>query len=468
VDTATAARHERAEPGRATGPADSEPGEPFFLRRLREHLGAEPALLPVVTQDFDTTEHPNMQVALDTYLAAEGRQHELLGILSDHKRHMGVGITELLMPERPGMMGPRPPSVGPVEYVNVPVGDERMLTCIQSGLLLARDGERPFVALLNGPTDQGPWRRARVEVIAPRKEDSERFLAELRTLVRQHNVYRGHVLSLDVNMYGALGLHFHKLPNVARDQIILPEGVLERVERHTVGFARHRERLLAAGRHLKRGLLLHGPPGTGKTLTAMYLATQMRERTILMLTGRSLGLIQQTCRLARMVQPAMVIMEDVDLVAEERTRPDRSAGPLLFELLNEMDGLADDADIIFLLTTNRPDLLEPALAARPGRIDQAVEIPLPDANGRWRLFELYGRGLALDIRDWEHVVGRTEGASGAFIRELLRKAALFAADEGDELRVEDRHLSEALRELVVEGGELTQRLLGVAAAPSQR
>jgi cell division protease FtsH len=55
--------------------------------------------------------------------------------------------------------------------------------------------------------------------------------------------------------------------------------------------------------------------------------------------------------------------------------------PLLFELLNEMDGLSEDADVIFTLTTNRPDLLEPTLAARPGRVDQATEIPLPDAGG---------------------------------------------------------------------------------------
>ena len=63
--------------------------------------------------------------------------------------------------------------------------------------------------------------------------------------------------------------------------------------------------------------------------------------------------------------------------------------PLLFELLNEMDGLAEDADIIFLLTTNRAELLEPALAARPGQIDQAVELPLPDADCSAGLLDLY-------------------------------------------------------------------------------
>ena len=148
-------------------------------------------------------------------------------------------------------------------------------------------------------------------------------------------------------------------------------------------------------------------------------------------------------------------------MAEERTRG--GAGgctPLLFELLNEMDGLADDVDIIFMLTTNRPDLLEPALAARPGRVDQAIEIPLPDEDCRRRLFELYADGLELEVDDLEPLIRRTEGASGAFIRELLRKSALIAADEGDGLVVRDAHLDEAIRELVDEGGDLTKSLLG--------
>jgi len=93
---------------------------------------------------------------------------------------------------------------------------------------------------------------------------------------------------------------------------------------------------------------------------------------------------------------------------------------VLFELLNQMDGLADDADVLFMLTTNRPDILEPALASRPGRIDQAIEIPLPDEKCRARLLDLYGRGLALELADRAQLVTRTKGVSAAFIRELLR------------------------------------------------
>jgi ATP-dependent 26S proteasome regulatory subunit len=269
------------------------------------------------------------------------------------------------------------------------------------------------------------------------------------------------VLSLADDRRGGIRVQFHRLPQIDRDQIILPQGLLNRIERQTIGFHKQANRMLAMGRHLKRGMLLHGAPGTGKTLTAMYLASQMRERTVLLLTGRGMGLIEQSCAMARVLQPSIVVLEDVDLIAEERTREGACAA-VLFELLNQMDGLSDDADILFLLTTNRPDILEPALASRPGRIDQAIEIPLPDADCRRRLIDLYGRGLTLRLERLDHLITKTEGASAAFIRELLRKAALFAADEMlDAPVVMDRHVDEALHELVVAGGTLTKSLLGV-------
>jgi ATP-dependent 26S proteasome regulatory subunit len=139
--------------------------------------------------------------------------------------------------------------------------------------------------------------------------------------------------------------------------------------------------------------------------------------------------------------------------------------PLLFELLNEMDGLSEDADVIFTLTTNRPDLLEPALAARPGRVDRATEIPLPDAECRRRLISLYGEGLDLRLEDIEGVVTRTNGTSASFIKELLRRATLLAAEEGGELVVADRHVGEALGVMLVAGGTLTMRLLGGSPLP---
>jgi ATP-dependent 26S proteasome regulatory subunit len=255
-------------------------------------------------------------------------------------------------------------------------------------------------------------------------------------------------------------LKFHQIPTIERDQIILPDGLLKRIERQTVAAGQYSDALKRANRKLKRGILFHGKPGTGKTLTAMYLSSAMKDRTVLVLTGRGLGLIESSTKLARWLAPSMVLIEDVDLIAEDRSTQNNCNLPVLFELLNQMDGLADDTDVLFVLTTNRPDILEPALASRPGRIDQAYEIPLPDAECRRRLFELYFEGLQVEVTNLDSFIKRTSGASAAFIAELIRKAALFAAPEGDPIVVRDSHLDEAMHELLLIGGALTKSLLG--------
>lgn len=139
------------------------------------------------------------------------------------------------------------------------------------------------------------------------------------------------------------------------------------------------------------------------------------------------------------------------------------SNPALFDLLNQMDGIAEDADIAFLLTTNRADMLEPALAARPGRVDLAIELGLPDDEARRRLIELYGRGLDLRMEDWRTAIERTAGVSASFIKELMRKSALIAVQENSasgSLAVSDRHVGAALDELLEERSTLTRVLLG--------
>jgi ATP-dependent 26S proteasome regulatory subunit len=98
---------------------------------------------------------------------------------------------------------------------------------------------------------------------------------------------------------------------------------------------------------------------------------------------------------------------------------------LLNKLLNEMDGLREDAEVIFILTTNSPDELEPALASRPGRIDQAIEFPLPDDIGRAKLARLYGRGLELDDDIVGTIVSKSKGVSPAPAASLAPNAVML-------------------------------------------
>src|SRR6266566_1073600 len=309
--------------------------EPFFARRLNEHFGRDPGELPVVGQGFPSRDQPNLQRALDTFLASNDRWADLVCVVSTYKRFNGIGLADLVSKqERNGLMGSHAPGPGPVEYVDVALGDTDAITCMKSGLILVADESDQRLAVLVNSSENGVNRgQINVEAMARTREEAEAFLAELRQTVRECNVYRGRMISLEQERYQPITVRVHPTPDIERSSIILPSGVLERVERHTVEFARHAVRLREARQHIKRGLLIHGPPGTGKTLTAKYIAGHMTDRTVLIMTGASLGLVEPVCTMARLLQPATVILEDVDLIAEERTREDHACTPLLFELL---------------------------------------------------------------------------------------------------------------------------------------
>lgn len=120
-----------------------------------------------------------------------------------------------------------------------------------------------------------------------------RIATELRSLALEHNVFRGQVLSFgqDVFGHGQSLLTFHRRPALQADQLVLAPGTLAEVQRQVVDIARHEERLLGAGQHLKRGLLLYGPPGVGKTHTVRYLTSSLVGTTVIQLTGNALHLI---------------------------------------------------------------------------------------------------------------------------------------------------------------------------------
>lgn len=426
---------------------------------LEGHLGKSCLEVSIVSQQFAQHERVNLQLVLDEMLAEWGGNHQLFGVASaDYDE--AVDLAKLLNPATCGKF-----HLGAVQYSDFAVAEQEKLSCADRALFVLQAPEGPMALFIRKhPYSHLPI--TIVELVSPDRSISERTLRELTRRTNLGRAFRGQVLSLEFDCYRQLEIKFHALPKIKRDEIILPREVIERVERVTIRFSQHAECLRAARRHLKRGVLLYGPPGTGKTLSAMYIASQMTGRTVIMLTGGGMCSIETACQLARMLEPTTVILEDVDLIGTEREHQTVGANALLFELLNEMDGLSEDADLLFILTTNRPDVLEPALASRPGRIDQAIEIPLPDAECRRRLIDLYARGLELQVNDLEKVIARTANASAAFLREMLRKAALFAAEANlpGELVVRDEHLELALAELLVAGGALTRSLLGAARA----
>jgi hypothetical protein len=428
--------------------------EPAFRTLVREHLDADPKAIPIVALDVPEWDHANLQFAIEALIAKPGRAAELVGVAGGQKRFMALSLSDLINAQH---FEP-----GPVEYEVLDVAPGATHPCILFGLVLLRGPEGPAVLFVRRADQQrGPNGGLAVEALAVDTGYAGALLDELRSLMLDRNIFRGQMISLQSTMWGEVKVVFHERPATRREDVILPEDVLAAIERQTLGIANRADALRAAGRHLKRGVLLHGPPGTGKTHTVSWLAAELDRATVIVLAGGALGAVGPVARLARELAPSLVVLEDVDLVAEERTMV-HGGGAILFELLNELDGMADDADVAVVLTTNRPDLLEPALAARPGRVDLAVEVPLPDLDARRRLFELYARGLPLDSPDLDAVAKRTEGVTASFFRELLRQAALEAAEGGSEV-VRGEHIDRALDRLLDHAGTMTRILLGAEA-----
>jgi len=427
---------------------------------VRGFLDSSGARHSVVSRELAPFEHVNLQTALDAWSAGAGRAVEVHGIaLPPH--YGDISLQQLTAGESLPPLRLTAPALA-----DLPNGPGTTLGCLRLAILLVTDQHGRYAVMVQAPNDHNE--ALQIEIAGLPVEVAQGLLAELDRLRAELNVYRGHLLDVSLNAMGGVVLSFAGPSGIGRDAVVLPASVLDRVERHALAVAGHRDALLAAGQHLKRGLLLYGPPGTGKTHTTRYLLGQMDGYTRLVLTGRSLVAVGAVTDLARALQPAVVVLEDVDLVAEERSLGPASS-PVLFDLLDAMDGAAPDADLLFLLTTNRADLLEPALAARPGRVDVAVEIALPDGPARKRLLTLYGRNVPLELtgEDVDLAVERTEGTTASFLKELIRRAVLESLHDDPALTaVTGAHLARALDDLLDAAQAVTRTLHGVGVDPA--
>jgi hypothetical protein len=439
-------------------------GKSTISKMLQKHFhGNAPHTLVTTGRSFPLASRVDVQLALDDFFAKDPNAQRL-GLYSPHQGMQAIGISQLLQ------RTPFPVDVGPLQYDDVDVGEALPVRCIREALWVSNDGGLPFAVLIGRGMQMGMPLGVQVDVATPGSEAgikfSEQFFDRLEKNISTGRTYRGKVISLETafDYTGRTGnVKVHRLRSVRREDVILPEKTVALLENNLTGFVGVREQIRQMGLSAKKGLLFYGPPGTGKTHTIHYLASTMPGHTTLLITAEQVVLLEHYFKLARFLQPSIIVVEDVDLIARERTQMQHPGQEVMLnKLLNEMDGLREDAEVIFILTTNRPDQLEPALASRPGRIDQAIEFPLPDETGRAKLARLYAHGMKLNESVADAIVSKTKGASAAFIKELMRRSAQFALLEGKEPILTLKSVDAALEEIVFVGGSLNLKILGAA------
>ncbi|HEX6806139.1 MAG TPA: ATP-binding protein [Terriglobales bacterium] len=435
---------------------------PLAEAALQSHFRKPLHELVTASRTFPLSARVDVQIALEKLV--DRREAKILGIHAQYV-HETLTIAHLFGAQH------YPVVIGPLQYEEIDIGETLPARCLRRGLWLAEDTGTPYALLLGPASYYGQPAGTHVEIAVLPGEAGARLcrnlLDEVEDLVKQTASYRGKVISLEApdRYSGHSGVvRVHKLRSVKREDVILPEKTVQLLDRNIGDFVRRRAALRNLGMPVKKGVLFYGPPGTGKTHTIHYLAGQLPDHTTLLITAEQVALLDHYLQLARFLQPSMVVIEDVDLIARAR---EQMHGPceesLLNKLLNEMDGLREDAEVLFVLTTNRPEHLEVALASRPGRIDQAIEFPLPDDRGRRQLVRLYSCGLPLTDEVVELVVRNTDRGSAAFIKELMRRAAQFYMQDGAGGSLRAEHVGSAIEEMLFSGGSLNAKLLGAAA-----
>ena len=435
-----------------------------FRKTLLKHFGVSPGQIATAGRQFPIAARVDIQSALEGLFKARPRT-TLFGITSVNPHDMPTLANTLAGSHFPV-------DAGPLQYDEIDVGESIPVRCLKNGLWTSGDGDLPFAAMLAPGGRFGLRTGVQVEIAVPSGERgaqfSQEFFRELELMVGKGRTYRGRIISLEGHidpMGGGSMVKVHRLAKVERENVILPSKTLAVLDRNITGFMTAREQLKTLRFQARKGLLFYGAPGTGKTHTIHYLASQLKNHTTLLVTAEQVGLIGEYFRLARFLQPSLMVIEDVDLIARERTH---MHGPgeeiLLNKLLNEMDGLQEDAEVLLILTTNRPEQIEPALVSRPGRIDQAIEFPLPDEESRTKLTKLYARGLEISDKVLETIVSRTKGVSGAFIKELMRRCAQFQIESSRDNVLTQVAVDAAIEEMLFTGGALNRRLLGGGGA----
>jgi len=217
----------------------------------------------------------------------------------------------------------------------------------------------------------------------------------------------------------------------------------------------------AVGIDPPRGIMLIGPPGTGKTLLAKAVA-ESTHATFIHIVGSELvqkyigegsRIVRELFDMAREKSPSIVFIDEIDAIGAKRleiaTSGDREVQRTLMQLLAELDGFDPIGDVKIIAATNRVDILDDALL-RPGRFDRIIEIPIPTAEARLKIFQIHTRRMNLDgTIDFENLADRTVDTTGADIKAICMEAGMFAIRD-ERMSVKPEDFEKAIYKILIE------------------
>ncbi len=382
------------------------------LRTLGELVGNEPTTVLSPTQ-FAVRHLGADQLELaSTKFNGPGTSLAVLGNLLriEMERHAGrivVGSPGDDLPPTWSQL-----DIGPDEKVAVP---GRLIVFFPAGTLAA--------APLCVTIDDRHWQREfAILSLQADKDLAEKTLEAFRARLKTHeNPLRGRVLEACVND-GCVRITASAALTGDRGGLILPDDVWQEVDVFLASATSRRDLLKSLGLGTNRGMLIAGPPGVGKTHLVRVIAAELAGRytTILADANAMRHTLADLYAESDTFGPTLVVLDDIDLVLGHRDGSGSNTS--LADFLSTLDGVRQRDDILTIATTNDPKSLDPA-AQRSSRFDMVITLPMPDAASRMRILERHLRPLGLDL-DFHALAEVLEGASGADVKEVIRRAVL--------------------------------------------
>ncbi|MDR2508995.1 MAG: ATP-dependent zinc metalloprotease FtsH [Candidatus Ancillula sp.] len=210
-------------------------------------------------------------------------------------------------------------------------------------------------------------------------------------------------------------------------------------------FMMHPEKYRKIGAKIPKGVLLYGPPGTGKTLLARALAGEVKapffslsgSDFVEMFVGVGASRVRDLFKKAKQVAPSIIFIDEIDAVGRHRGSGigggNDEREQTLNQILVEMDGFDGETNVLLIASTNRPDILDPALL-RPGRFDRQIAVDAPDQKGREAILKVHSKDMPFaDDVDLAMIAKRTPGYTGADLANVVNESALLSAREGKDV-----------------------------------
>ena len=329
------------------------------------------------------------------------------------------------------------------EYSNITLQDSRNARFLEAGIRFYQNENEKFVVICSVSNYDDSQK---VTIISGTEGRGLELIEQLETSFYQTGVLK--------NAFFDMQFNFINRSEVVNQLIAWNDDVKKQLDKDVLEFLKAMPILRENGLPNSRGIILSGPPGIGKTMMAKSLAAQANVTTILISAEmiQAKNQIKNAFKLGRKLAPTLMIIEDIDTAGTVSRR--FTDHPILGEYLQAMDGMEANDGIVILATTNHTENIDPAISDRPGRFDRIIEIPLPNNKQRLKIMEnilLKMPSETIPRTTLTEISRKSEGLSGAWVREIVQSAFIEAIYQGRE-RLNAKDLQEGLADVLKRRG----------------